>query len=304
MVQEVWNSFMDLSIIICSHNRATDLKIAMQSLTAMHLPDNMQCEVIIVDNNSTDNTKEIVENQILHCPLNIRYVFEPQQGLSNARNRGVEEARGAIIAFTDDDCIADTYWLTNLVNEFQADTALDGIGGRVELFDIRDKPVTIMTSMERATFETLGQLFSFLHGCNMAFRREVFQEVGCFDNKLGAGTKISSAEDSDFIYRVYKNGFKIIYSPDVLVYHNHGRRTDEQVAKLKRGYTIGKGAFYCKHMYKRDIKILKMAYWEVSALLRIIMNCMRNSTASHKALQQIGDMFIGAYYFSASLLKL
>ena len=98
---------MDISIIICTYNRSESLKRTLQSLKEMSVSDDIEWELLIVDNNSTDNTREAVNDFTKTSGLNCRYVFESKQGLSNARNRGVKEACGEIIAFTDDDVIVD-----------------------------------------------------------------------------------------------------------------------------------------------------------------------------------------------------
>ena len=108
----------------------------------------------------------------------------------------------------------------------------------------------------------------------MAFSRRVFDEVGEFDPDFGAGTRFASCESSEFTYRCYRKGLKLAYCPDVLVYHNNGRRTDSQVRSLNKGYGIGRGAFYCKHFIKADREILKLIYWETRSLVKsIIQNC-------------------------------
>lgn len=289
---------MDVSIIIGTYNRCDSLAISVQSLINMHAPDGITWELIVVDNNSGDKTRELIDNLKLDSKADIKYILEKRQGLSFARNRGIEESKGEIIAFIDDDCIVDHHWLTCLIHEFQSDPALSGIGGRVELYDERDKPVTIMTSTERRLFSSAGQLFSFMHGCNMAFKRNVFQETGRFDIRLGPGTKILAAEDADFIYSVYKGGFKMLYCPDLCVYHNHGRRLDIQVAALLKGYTIGRGALYCKHIFKGDSEMLKMAYWEISALIKAVLKCSYDNKARQKTFQYLRNLFVGGYYYS------
>ncbi len=93
--------------------------------------------------------------------------------------------------------------------------------------------------------------------------------VGEFDPFLGPGSRIGAVmEDLDLLYRVFREKFKIIYSPDVLVYHNHGRTTDAQIRALNHRYVVGRGAFYCKHILGGDWSVLKMAYWEFSSLTK------------------------------------
>jgi GT2 family glycosyltransferase len=110
----------------------------------------------------------------------------------------------------------------------------------------------------------------------MAFKRDVFAAVGEFDTDLGPGTG-AVFEDLDLIYRAYRQGFKIVYSPEMLVYHNHGRRTEHAAEAQERNYHVGRGAFYCKHALQGDRRVLKMAYWDVlpglrSPVRRILMH--------------------------------
>jgi GT2 family glycosyltransferase len=113
-------------------------------------------------------------------------------------------------------------------------------------------------------------LFSSIIGCNMAFRRRVFERVGAFDPRFGPGGRIGTVEDTDFLYRVHQAGCRVIYSPDVLVHHNHGRRTDEDVQRRMRLYVAGHGAFYAKYILKADPVILKMACSESLAMIRSV----------------------------------
>lgn len=288
---------MDISIIIGTYNRCESLFNTIQSITNMHLPDGIICELIVVDNNSSDETRAVVEYHKANSPFEIRYLMEKKQGVSHAKNLGISESKGEIIAFIDDDCILDFSWLTCLLKEFQSDPELSGIGGRVELFDVRDKPVTILTSRDRSIFSSAGQLFSFIHGCNMAFHRNVFQKTGCFDVNLGPGTKVLAAEDSDIIYRVHKCGFKMLYCPEVFVYHNHGRRTDEQVVTLMNGYMTGRGAFYLKHILKGDRKMLKMAYWELCGLKRTISNKSLAMESKYDPRELMRNLLAGAWCY-------
>ena len=103
----------------------------------------------------------------------------------------------------------------------------------------------------------------------MAIRKTVFLSVGYFDVSLGPGTR-AIAEDVDLIYRAYKRGFKVVYSPSIVSTHNHGRKTDEEVAAVRRKYYIGRGAFYFKHILKADGEIAKLACRDLGLTLRRI----------------------------------
>ena len=260
-----------ISVVVCTHNRAYRLEQTLKSLQEMTVPVGLSWELIIVDNNSSDNTKEVIGNFIDKFDLNVKYVVERQQGLSYARNMGVHEASGTIIAFTDDDCIVDRYWITSISKEFHSDESIAGIGGCVELYNKMDRPVSIRAHKGKMILSSIDRLFNLIIGCNMAFARPVFDEIGGFDTDFGAGTRFASTEDIDFLYRTYKKGLKIVYSPDVLVYHNHGRRSDEQIKALYKGYAIGRGAFYCKHILMADKTVFHLAYSELSSLIKQII---------------------------------
>src|ERR1700734_3508684 len=105
---------MKITIILCTYNRCASLAKALESTAAMTLPGSAEWEVLVVDNNSTDQTREVVEGFHSRYPRHFRYLFEPQQGKSYALNAGVREARGDILAFTDDDVTVEPTWLQNL----------------------------------------------------------------------------------------------------------------------------------------------------------------------------------------------
>ena len=118
-----------VSVIICTHNRAESLKHTLESLSEMDVPRELEWELIVVDNKSTDTTRAVVEEFARRSPFAVRYVFEPNAGVSYARNTAVTRARGGIIAFTDDDVIVTTEWLREIAAAFrQFDCA--GVGGR------------------------------------------------------------------------------------------------------------------------------------------------------------------------------
>jgi GT2 family glycosyltransferase len=259
---------MKLSVMIASYNRAESLLEFLQELSHQVVPDGVTWEAVIVDNNSTDGTKSAIASLIEKNPQRNKYLLEGRQGKSIALNTGIREAAGDVLVFTDDDCIPDPNWLAAIAREFASDPELAVIGGRVELFDKLDKPVSIRTGRERTLISTTDELFSRLIGCNMAIHRRVFDVVTGFDPYLGPGTKLSAMEDLDFLYRVFRAKLKIVYSPEVLVFHNHGRTTDAQIQALNRCYVVGRGAFYCKHILGGDRNVLKMAYWEFSSLTK------------------------------------
>jgi GT2 family glycosyltransferase len=257
---------MRISVLVATCDRAENLRQLLQTVGRWTISSDLDWELWVIDNNSKDSTREVAEYFAKQQPRRIRYLFEGARGKSRALNAGLERAGGDILVMTDDDCIPDPHWLSAIAEEFSRQPEIGLIGGRVELYDPADKAVTIRTSCERRGLSDPADFFSFIAGCNMAFRTQVYQAIGGFDIRLGPGCRCDAAEDVDFIYRAYKKGFRIEYIPEVLVYHNHGRRTDAEIQKLNRNYVIGRGAFYCKHILKGDMEVLRMAYWEVRSL--------------------------------------
>jgi len=295
---------MDISIIVCTFNRCHHLIALLNSLERSICQHDLAWEILVVDNNSSDNTRYLINNFIANTSINVRYLFEAKQGKPNALNAGIAAATGNILAFTDDDCIVDGNWISCIFNVFNSNSNISGVGGRVELYDVRDKPITIMTSMDKSELSSFNQIFSFIHGCNMAFSKKVFNSVGTFDEIFfSPDTKICSTEDIDFIYRVFKGGFKIVYNPDILLFHNHGRRTDQEVFNLMKGYLIGRGAFYCKHILKTDKDIFKMAYWEISSFIGKVLDIHQGKGTRKKYLEYLQALITGAYYYILASCK-
>jgi GT2 family glycosyltransferase len=265
------------SVIVATRNRAANLRRCIASLQAME-PVKGRWEILVVDNNSHDETPAVArEAAAAGGQAEVRYLFAGRRGKSEALNAGIVNARGAVVAFTDDDCLLDSLWLKNVLGLFEADPDLAVLGGRVELFDQRDKHVSIIrcehqveipqSRVLRALFGTMEEIdrYGSVIGANSAVRRSAFTEIGMFDVFLAPGTtrEPMCSEDSDFVYRACRAGLKVVYSPAPLVYHNHGRRTDEDLQSITKTYTRGRGAFYFKHAMSGDIPVLKMAYWEI-----------------------------------------
>jgi glycosyltransferase involved in cell wall biosynthesis len=253
-----------ISVVVCTRNRALKLQLCLRHMSEIDLDLDLAWQLVIVDNDSEDGTRAVITQFSRSLPL--QYAFEAKRGLSHARNRGIVEAQYPIIAFTDDDCLVSRDWAGGIVTEFAKNPGLSILGGRVELADAGDYPVARRIHDEAEQITTIEQIMTIMIGCNMAFRRSVFDAIGLFDPAFGKGTRIGSAEDIDFLYRALKGGSRIAYSPDVVVRHAHGRGTPASLESLTHDYVKGRGAFYCKFI--GDRQIARMAYWEVRSLLR------------------------------------
>jgi glycosyltransferase involved in cell wall biosynthesis len=249
-----------ISIVVPTYNRAERVGNVLASIARLRVPEGLPWEVVIVDNNSTDATREVVSRMAGEAAFPVRYVFEGTQGISRARNRGIAEAKGDVIACVDDDCIVHESWLAEIAGEFARDDRLLLLGGRVELFDPADAPMTIRTGRKR--LDLTGNLSAFDHliGCNLAFRRAGYERAGGFDLRYGAGSGLlPSNEDTEFVYRVVHLGGTVLYAPNVVVYHHHGRRDPSVLSALRRSYATGRGGFYADYIRRADWQVLRMA---------------------------------------------
>lgn len=281
-----------VSVIVCTRNRCSALGQLLESLTRLATHRELSWELVVVDNGSTDATPMLLDSFADRIPM--RRVFEPRKGLSRARNAGLRAARGEVLAFTDDDCLPSPDWLGAIAREFARDPALAGLGGRVELHDPRDFPITIRTSRTRETLTSAYQLPALMVGCNMAFARWAVDAVGEFDVTLGAGTPVGSAEDTDYLYRALLLGLRIEYVPEVLVTHNHGRRRIEEVGQLKRSYARGRGALLTKYLLRADRAMAYCFYYDLRWNGRELMRALRAFSSPRAVVERGWHMLAGA----------
>jgi GT2 family glycosyltransferase len=247
---------MKLSVLICTRNRAKSLAATLERFFAQRFAGDYEYELLIVDNASTDETKKVAER----FASRVRYLFENRPGLSRARNAAIKAAQGEILVFTDDDVLVAENWLDEIHREFSSDLSLSVLGGRVLLAREGLQEVAVFTLNERReiVFPNGGGVAM---GANMAFRREVFDRVGLFDVRLGAGTFFAGGEDIELFYRALKAGYKFVYAPNVLVYHDHDRETSQQACRLIYGYGKAYPAYILKHALLGDRYAMRMVYW-------------------------------------------
>ena len=221
---------MKITAIVCTYNRCQSLLQTLESIVGSILPESVDWEVLVVDNNSKDQTREVVESFCQCYPGRFRYIFEPQQGHTRARNRGVREARGDILAFTDDDVIVDPTWLENLTSPLK-NGQWGGAGGRILLADFQkpswlaiNGPHSLAASL--AGFDLGDQPLPLDRppfGASMAFKRGVFEKFGGFRTDLGRlGTNLIGNDDTEFCARIMGGGEKILYVPSAIVHHAVG----------------------------------------------------------------------------------
>ncbi|MCG5512082.1 glycosyltransferase family 2 protein [Ectothiorhodospira shaposhnikovii] len=252
-------SSLMISVILCTRNRSTQLLGTLASLERQDFQH--PWELIVVDNGSTDDTDQVIQNFMAKTRISIRAVFEPAAGLSKARNRGITHGKGAFLAFTDDDCYPDPGWLSMIYKCFLQED-VDYCGGRLLLYDPLDRRVSIQESEDKQKIPA-GQFVGagLILGANMAFKREAIVGLRGFDERLGAGTRFCSGEDTDMFRRMSIAGFDGIYEPGLVVYHHHQRRTDEAEKRLRSGHSLGRGACMMKYCLYAPARSMYLRHW-------------------------------------------
>jgi len=219
---------MNISVILCTYNRSEGLKKALASIASSKVPDSLTWEVLVVDNNSKDLTREVVSEYVRQHGDRFRYIFEGQQGKSYALNTGIQEARGDLLAFVDDDVTVDPNWLYQLVSPLM-DGNWMGTGGRVfperdlvlPNWITHDSPFIVGPLVMFDLGENAAPLKEAPFGTNMAFRKELFQKHGGFRTDLGPrpGSELRG-EDSEYVLRLMAAGEPLYYQPSAIVYHS------------------------------------------------------------------------------------
>jgi len=241
---------IEISVVICTYNRASYLVKALESLQLQSVPLD-SFEIIVVDNHSNDNTKDIVNRFQLELS-NLIYIYEPSQGLSIARNCGIKAARSEIIIFIDDDAVACPDLIDYHLKAYKEIHPRPGcVAGKILLDWELPKPDWFPNNrlFERAlTYLDYGQeprfidftKYEYPFGANMSFLKSALSDIGGFKNNLGRrGNNLLSNEESHVIYSLFKNDYKIYYEPRSYVYH---KVTKERISKkffYKRFYWQG-----------------------------------------------------------------
>jgi glycosyltransferase involved in cell wall biosynthesis len=218
-----------ISVILCTYNRCESLARALHSVAASQLPESVRWEVLVIDNNSTDQTRGVTEEFCRKHPGCFRYIFEPRQGKSIALNTGIREAHGDIFAFIDDDVTVEPTWLRNLTAALGT-SEWAGTGGRILPACKFVKPGWLMLEdrhalaplalFDRGLLE--GALTESPYGTNMAYRRAMFEKHGPFRTDLGpqGDSRVpQKSEDSEFGRRLLDAGEHLRYEPTAIVYH-------------------------------------------------------------------------------------
>lgn len=211
---------IDISVIVCTYNRADMLRRALQSLVRLELDAAWRYEIVVVDNASSDGTAEVIAAVAASSAVPLRGIYEPRQGVAIARNRGLRESRGTWIAYFDDDQVAAAGWLAALL-AMAGRRSLRCVGGPVRLvmpdLDFREAPLLYQRLLGNTGLRTTPLRYSRKTAPatnNLLVHRSVFDEVGIFDESM-----VNSGEDTDLYRRIEAAGIEAWFTPGAVVYH-------------------------------------------------------------------------------------
>ncbi|MFZ5978503.1 MAG: glycosyltransferase family 2 protein [Bacteroidota bacterium] len=272
-----------ISVVICTYNRAAYIAAALESLVQQTFNKNW-FEVIVVNNNSTDNTEQICKKFIAdHSQYAFYFLNETQQGASFARNTGADLAKGSLLCFMDDDAIADSDYLEKIVDFFETHTDAGGLGGRIIPKYIPEEPkwMSYYVASLVGNFDYSNNICVFQQGkypleSNMIIRTADFKAIGGFNKNLPGvvGTMRIGGEGKDFFYRLQALGKKIYYHPGIIVHHvvEVNKLTKEYMYRVASG--IGRGE------RRRVLAISRWAY-----VKKLIEYCFKLGAAFILAIQ-------------------
>lgn len=219
---------MKLDVVVPTYNRSSLLRLTIASLFAAPIPDGLSVTIIIVDNNSKDDTEAVVSKIAVPSDRSLVYVKETKQGLSHARNAGIDAGNGDIVGFIDDDEEINIDWYEVVARELK-DPSVDFIGGPYLPKWAAPQPdwlppgyhaaIGAVYPKPRAAF---GPSFSGnLMGGNAVIRRTVFAQIGNYSTRLGrSGKGLLSEEDAEFLRRLMKAEIHGMYIPELVIHHH------------------------------------------------------------------------------------
>ena len=272
-----------VTVAVCTRDRPDDMKLCLEALSQLDYP---HLDILVVDNApQTEGTKDLVDT---HYPQ-VRYVREPRPGLDWARNRAILEAKGEIIAYTDDDVAVDPGWVKGLAQVFSENPDVMAVTGLVVPYELEAESQVLFEAyggfgrgFERKWYRKSGakmpwQWFGagqFGTGANMAYRRSVFETIGFFDLALDVGTITNGGGDLEMFVRILKAGHTLVYEPKAMIRHRH-RQEYEKLRKQISYNGVGLYAYFsCLAMAYPDeqpsllyIRFWWLGWWHVRRLV-------------------------------------
>jgi GT2 family glycosyltransferase len=252
-----------ISVVVATRNRPFELSTCLRSLLAQTHPP--ACILVVDDAPGGDLTPAIVSRFAQRGP--VKYLEGERAGLAAAHNRGLQEVTTPLVAFTDDDVVADANWIARLVDAFASEPDVGCVTGMIAPYELETQAQVLLEGFagfgkgdERRVFNLGARrpdepMFPFAagmlgSGANMAFTGVVLRELGGFDPALGAGTRAMGGDDLSAFFEVLQRGHCLVYEPAAIVRHRHVR----DYKTLKRqvyGYGVGLTAYLTKCVLDR-----------------------------------------------------
>jgi len=262
-----------LSILIATKDRGPFLGPLFESLQGALAALPVGAEIIVIDNNSADETGRVIDEWATRLPELIHLV-EPQPGKSRALNQGLQRARAQLLVFTDDDVCVPADYLTEVWRFFTEYPHYDAAGGRVRLPpEVTDPELLARVARYRSLplydgGDAVGD-GKGLAGCNMALRRRVFDVIGPFNERLGPGAS-GAHEDADLVARIHAAGLRIGYMPGAIIYHavDPARFTADAFREFQRRMARSLYALDPRHAWRKSAGrlpgiLIGFAWWSL-----------------------------------------
>jgi O-antigen biosynthesis protein len=304
-----------VTVVVCTRDRTQNLKMCLDAIVQLDYP---ALDLLVIDNApSDDSTQRLVYD---FYPA-VRYVCEPRPGLDFARNRAIEEARGDIIAYTDDDVIVSRGWVRAIAGVFSRNPGVMAVTGLVIPHELETEAQTLfeeyggfgrgferkwwrMNRLDGKKWEYIGT-GQCGTGANMAFRKQLFEHIGPFDPALDVGTVTNGGGDLEMFFRVMKEGYTLVYEPAAYVRHTH-RQTLPQLRKQLRDNSIGLYAYFYRSAlaYPEErsafvrFGIWWFFYW---IILRLLFSWLPRSIPPKLILAELEGVWLGLRSYPKAL---
>jgi len=248
-----------VSVIIPVLNAEATIKDLLDSLIEVDY-DKGKLDVIVVDGGSTDRTRDIVQM------YRVKLVLESRRGINVARNAGVRNSQGEIVAFTDADCAVPKDWIKRIVENFK-DPNVGCLGGSVSRY--KDDFISIYADnsivpvlrrfKKREILDTVQPFSRYPAGCNMAVRRSAIEKLNGFDEQVRYGF-----DEDELVERICNSGFKMVLDPSVMIKHKHRQMLSEL---LRQTFNYGRGGYL---LFKRKPRG-RFSMWILLSLVSFII---------------------------------
>lgn len=246
-----------LSVVAPTRNRGDISECLLQLLGQSHHP----LEILVIDQSDGTETAECVERlKETHPTEGVDLIHHPSKslGLSNARNEGIERARGEWIAFVDDDVLVTRDWAARLIDEFRSSERVGMVFGQTRAFYPPEAEMRVRVSIKdlptpqrfRSRFGLIAR--SVGGGGNSSISRRCLESIGKFHPKLGVGGVYPGAEDYDLTYRAIRAGFELCYAPKAIAHHKR-KLAESDYLRTERGYYEGRAAAIAKQVRSGDL---------------------------------------------------